>query len=179
MLVLVTGGSGSGKSAFAEQRLLEFGDAARFYIATMRCRDEESFARVERHRRMRSGKGFVTVECPLRLKDLVLPRKDANVLLECLSNLAANEMFDPDGSGDAALKSVEDGIDSLRKQCDNLLVVTNEIFSDGGRYDPQMEAYLRLLGRLNCDLAAMADEVVEVTGSIPLMVKRCGAENDD
>ena len=35
MLTLVTGGSGSGKSAFAEDRVLSFGDAQRIYIATM------------------------------------------------------------------------------------------------------------------------------------------------
>ena len=34
MLTLVTGGSGSGKSAFAEDRVLSFGDAQRIYIAT-------------------------------------------------------------------------------------------------------------------------------------------------
>ena len=42
MLTLVTGGSGSGKSAFAEDRVLSFGDAQRIYIATMHPFDEES-----------------------------------------------------------------------------------------------------------------------------------------
>ena len=41
MMVLVTGGSGSGKSAFAEDRVLSFGDAKRVYIATMQPFDEE------------------------------------------------------------------------------------------------------------------------------------------
>ena len=42
MLTLVTGGSGSGKSAFAEDRVLSCGDAQRIYIATMHPFDEES-----------------------------------------------------------------------------------------------------------------------------------------
>ena len=41
MLTLVTGGSGSGKSAFAEDRVLSFGDAQRIYIATMQ-KDRET-----------------------------------------------------------------------------------------------------------------------------------------
>ena len=52
MLTLVTGGSGSGKSAFAEDRVLSFGDAQRIYIATMHPFDEESHKRIERHQKM-------------------------------------------------------------------------------------------------------------------------------
>lgn len=63
MLILVTGGSGSGKSAFAEDRILSLGEAKRIYIATMHPFDQESFKRIERHRKMRAGKGFDTIEC--------------------------------------------------------------------------------------------------------------------
>ncbi len=62
MIVLVTGGSGSGKSAFAEDRVLSFGEARRIYIATMYPFDMESKKRISRHRNMRAGKGFETVE---------------------------------------------------------------------------------------------------------------------
>ena len=51
MMVLVTGGSGSGKSAYAENRVMQFGDASRIYIATMFPFDEESHRRIARHRR--------------------------------------------------------------------------------------------------------------------------------
>lgn len=50
MLVVVTGGSGSGKSAFAEETVLSFGEARRLYIATMQAFDEESHRRIRRHR---------------------------------------------------------------------------------------------------------------------------------
>ena len=42
MFVTVTGGSGSGKSAFAEEQILKFPEKNRLYIATMVCFDEES-----------------------------------------------------------------------------------------------------------------------------------------
>lgn len=175
MLVLVTGGSGSGKSAFAEQKLLSFGDGRRYYIATMQIFDDESRKRVERHRKMRSGKGFATIERPLDLAGTeYLPRGDGekvNVLLECLSNLAANEMFDQKGSGKDAFLIIESGIDSLLKQCDNLVVVTNEIFSDGITYDSETRAYMQLLGQLNVSLAAKADEVIEVACGVPVRIK--------
>ena len=96
MLVVVTGGSGSGKSAFAEDRVLSFGEARRIYIATMQAFDEESHRRIRRHRRMRAGKGFETIERYTELDELILP-KNCVVLLECMSNLVANEMFREDG----------------------------------------------------------------------------------
>ena len=58
MMILVTGGSGSGKSAFAEDQVVAFGEAERIYIATMFPFDEESRKRVQRHQNMRKGKGF-------------------------------------------------------------------------------------------------------------------------
>ena len=50
MMILVTGGSGSGKSAFAEETVLSLGEARRIYIATMQAFDEESHRRIRRHR---------------------------------------------------------------------------------------------------------------------------------
>ena len=53
MMVVVTGGSGSGKSAFAEDKIVSFGQGKRFYIATMHPYDEESHRRVKRQSRKR------------------------------------------------------------------------------------------------------------------------------
>ena len=58
MITLITGGSGSGKSAYAEQKVVEFGDFNRIYIATMYPFDEESHQRIARHRAMRAEKIF-------------------------------------------------------------------------------------------------------------------------
>lgn len=70
---LVTGGSGSGKSAYAEQQVLEAGDAPRYYIATMMPYGEEGRRRVEKHRRMRREKHFETIECYMDLKQVHVP----------------------------------------------------------------------------------------------------------
>ena len=62
MITLVLGGSGSGKSAYAEH-LLD-GKTNKYYIATMQVYDAEGEKKVARHRRLRAGKGFVTIEQP-------------------------------------------------------------------------------------------------------------------
>ena len=49
MMTLILGGSGSGKSAYAEDYLLRAaGDKKKYYIATMQIRDAEMQAKVER-----------------------------------------------------------------------------------------------------------------------------------
>ena len=173
MFIVVTGGSGSGKSAYAERRIAELSADDRFYIATMENRDEESRKRIARHRNMRADKHFTTVECPRDLQDVSLSG-NATVLLECMSNLCANELFagplmqDPEETA----RKIIAGVEKLCGQVKNLVIVTNEVFSDGMQADPWTESYLSCLGSINRSIAGMADEVVEVVYSVPVFQKR-------
>ncbi|RHQ96052.1 bifunctional adenosylcobinamide kinase/adenosylcobinamide-phosphate guanylyltransferase [Ruminococcus sp. AF21-3] len=171
MLTIVTGGSGSGKSAFAEDKVLAFGEAQRVYIATMHPFDEESHKRIERHRKMRAGKGFETIECYTGLKDVKLP-SGCVVLLECMSNLVANEMFEEQGAHEQTVKDIMSGIDELVRQAAHVVIVTNEIFSDAVVFDKEMASYLEYLGKINQAVALRADEVVEVVYGIPVYQKK-------
>lgn len=176
MLALVIGGSGSGKSALAEGLMVAFAAEKRYYLATMAVADDESRKRVQRHRNMRQGKGFETIECPVGLKQLTLPQT-GDVLLECMSNLAANEIFMPEGSGREACAQILEGVKVLQKQCRNLVIVTNNVFEDGMIYDRETENYLSILAEINCQLAAEADLVLEAVTGIPLVLKGVLPEN--
>lgn len=171
MVILVTGGSGSGKSAFAEERVLSFGDAKRIYIATMYPYDEESYKRIERHRVMRSGKGFETIECYTGLKNISVP-EGSTVLLECMSNLTANEMFHQEGAKEETVREIMQGIRNLSDHAGNLVIVTNEIFSEAMEYEGDTKRYQEYLGLLNQMISNMADEVVEVVYGIPIYIKK-------
>ncbi len=170
MLILVTGGSGSGKSAFAEDKVLFFGTAQRIYIATMHPFDNESYKRIDRHREMRAGKGFETIECYTGLKDVVLP-EGCVVLLECMSNLVANEMFEEQGAHEETVQTIMAGIENLLRQAAHVVIVTNEIFSDAPAFEREMNTYLKYLGRINQEIAKKADEVTEVVYGIPVYHK--------
>ncbi len=104
------------------------------------------------------------------------------MLLECLSNLAANEMFRNEGiwedSADKLAEKLVQGVRRLKEQADSLVVITNEVFSDGNRYDQTTETYIQALGKANCLLAAMADEVAEVVWGIPVKRKISGDPPD-
>ena len=165
MLILVSGGAGSGKSAFAESLVTASGLQNRVYLATMRVWDAESVRRVERHRQMRAGKGFATLECLENLAACPLPAGCA-ALLEDLSNLTANEFFGEGGRA-GAFDRVLAGIEYAAARAALLVVVTNELFSDGMDYDPDTLAYLDVLARLNRAVARRADQVYEVVCGIP------------
>ena len=60
MITLIMGGSGSGKSAYAEDyALAQAGESSKYYIATMQIYDAEWQRKEERNRTLRAGKGFV------------------------------------------------------------------------------------------------------------------------
>lgn len=170
MFLVITGGSGSGKSAYAEQCVLDFGPAERIYIATMYPFDEECDRRIRRHREMRRQKQFSTLECYTGLKEADIP-EDSVVLLECMSNLTANEMYQEGGAGERTVEEILAGIRYLQKRVRHLVVVTNEIFSDGIDYDSETVRYQSYLGQINSEMGRMADRVTEVVYGIPITVK--------
>ena len=65
--------------------------------------------------------------------EILQTKETGSVLLECMSNLVANEMYDPSGAGENAEESILAGIHKLQKVSDDLVVVTNEVFS--GQHD--------------------------------------------
>ena len=136
----------------------------------MQAFDEESHRRIRRHRHMRAGKGFETIERYTELDELFIP-KDCVVLLECMSNLVANEMFREDGFHPEVAEKITEGVKNLLSQAKHVVIVTNEIFSDGILYEKESEQYKKELGQINQKLAKMAEEVVEVVYGIPVWHK--------
>lgn len=175
MVVLITGGSASGKSAFGEEYMLRLNNTNRYYLATMQVYDDEGQRRVERHRMLRAGRGFVTIEQPFDIQRAAerMHRQDSAALLECMSNLTANEMF-RDGeicSENAVADKIIAETAALAEGLDNLVIISNNIFEDGIVYDEGTMRYLRALGNVNQRLAALADEVYEVVAGIPIKYK--------
>ena len=193
MITLVTGGSGSGKSAYAES-LLSSCEGIKYYIATMQIYDAEGEKKVERHRKLRAGKRFLTIESPMNVGKIEFAcageveqaqyRQEAerkvqgssekkSALLECMSNLTANEMFTKDGmkSEEEVVEKIVSDIQTLSQKLDNLVIVTNNVFEDGVIYDAGTMEYLKALGRINAALARLADRVAEVVVGIPVELK--------
>ena len=208
MLHMVYGGSASGKSSYAESFALSLqGDGRLLYIATMYPYkwntteiDPEMMQRIERHRAMRADKGFDTVECYRHVEHIMAKRQDV-LLLECMSNLLANEMYlependdgglaetmsevekagvDGNASSDMAetmspvSKKIVQALVDLSTRVQDLVIVTNDVFSDGGSltYDESTREYVKNLAEINCALAREAATVTEIVCGIPVKIK--------
>lgn len=174
MIHLITGGSGSGKSAYAEAWLTSYGPSGRkVYLATMQPFGEEGRQKIRRHQKLREGKGFETVECYRNLAQAAVS-KNGSILLECVSNLVANTLFRNDGTMEdpqKAYRQIIEGIRLIAKQTELLVIVTNEVHEDTDSYTLETEKYRLLLGRINQELGRMADQITEVVYGIPVPVK--------
>lgn len=170
MLTLLIGGAGSGKSELAESLLLQSPDTPRIYLATMEVFGAEGRARVERHRALRAGKGFETVERLTDLSSLSLP-SGCSALLEDLGNLTANELYRPDGAGPETEHAVLAGISHLLSFCRTLIVVSNEVFTGGTEWEGDTLHYLKVLAAVHRALARQADRVAEVVCGRPVWYK--------
>ena len=168
MRTLVIGGSASGKSSLAESLAMK-STAPFCYIATMMSQDEESLVRIKKHQAMRAQKSFSTVECYTGLAGLRLPPV-GTVLLECLGNLMANELFAPEGAGSQAVESILSGIIVLEAQCLDLIVVTNDVFAGGQDFQDDTMQYVETLGMLNREISQRFDCVIEVVCGIPIVL---------
>ncbi|MFR5954143.1 MAG: bifunctional adenosylcobinamide kinase/adenosylcobinamide-phosphate guanylyltransferase [Coprococcus sp.] len=203
MLHIVYGGSASGKSSYAESFAMSLqGEGRLLYIATMYPYkwntteiDPETMQRIERHRAMRADKGFDTVECYRHVEHIVAKRQDV-LLLECMSNLLANEMYLEQDSDDGGLaetmsevekagvgmsetlspvsKKIVQALVNLSTRVQDVVIVTNDVFSDGGSltYDESTREYVKNLAEINCALAREAATVTEVVCGIPVIVKK-------
>ncbi len=175
MIRLISGGSASGKSEYAEGLICHIRDESAepvrlVYLATMRSDCLEAVARIERHRHLRAGKGFFTIEYSNGF-DEVLSGIDENtaVLLEDLPNMLSCNMYTAGGeTDDKAPERVLDEIVQIAKSCGTLVIVTDDIFSDGNVYDESIELYRKALASLNIQLAMMAGGVTEVVAGIPI-----------
>ena len=177
MMILVVGGSGSGKSSYAEKTAVSLAQSGmkKYYLATMQVFDDEGRKKVDRHRKLRNGKGFFTIEQPVRISSALEKMEDGDraVLLECISNLTSNEMFSEKKAMTEiqVTENVIRDIKMLKEQTNHLVVVSNNVFEDGITYDETTTKYIRAMGKINQKLAALADRVVEVVEGIPVIIK--------
>ncbi|MCX7715570.1 MAG: bifunctional adenosylcobinamide kinase/adenosylcobinamide-phosphate guanylyltransferase [Clostridia bacterium] len=170
MMILIIGGAASGKSCFAEKLSFNLKKDKLYYIATMKAWDAECEKRIEKHKKQRAGKGFITVESPSRLADAALKLEKGSVaLLDCTGNLMANEMFDVKNAD--APENVMRGVMLFKKTLEHFVIVSNHIFSDGESYEEETMKYIKNMGILNQKIAEEADIVIEVCCGIPIILK--------
>lgn len=174
--ILVTGGSRSGKSLFA-QRLAESMDGPRAFIATCPVIDDEMRERIRKHQQSRRRGEWRTIEEPLDLAGaLEGARKHRVALVDCVTLWVNNVMHEARQRGKAVTESqmarrCKEALRACRAHSGTIIFVTNEV---GMGIIPENEMSRRfrdLAGRANQTIAAACDEVILVVCGQALTIK--------
>ena len=164
---LVLGGARSGKSRYAEQ-LVETAASCGTYCATAEPGDAEMAERIAAHR-ARRGPFWRTVEAPLALARAIAAEAapERPVLVDCLTLWLSNLLLAGRQWSDEAdrLRRV------LREVAGPVVLVSNEVGMGLVPETPLGRRFRDAAGRLNQDVAALADRVVFVAAGLPLVLK--------
>ncbi len=175
-ITLITGGCRSGKSRHA-QELAEQAGRKRLFIATAPVLDAEMRERVERHRKMRQGREWKTMEEQIDLPGCLRRAPAFDVLLcDCLTLWVNNLLFDAEKSGtliteDRITKLSREVCDAARNIPGRVFFVTNEVGLGIVPENKLSRLYRDLVGRCNQEIAAAANSVVLMVSGIPIQVK--------
>ncbi|MDN4072159.1 bifunctional adenosylcobinamide kinase/adenosylcobinamide-phosphate guanylyltransferase [Fictibacillus terranigra] len=186
MMIFITGGVRSGKSSFAEMSAIYHGKNEKrlHYIATNEHLDGEMDERIKRHQadRMNSGYRWKTWEQPRNIHELsdVYGKNDV-ILLDCLTNLVSNELFDGWKENrnqweDELFRSgvflkIMDGLRRLKKNSTAFIVVSNEVFQGLPCTDEGTFYFMQMLGKLHQQIVSEAHWVYQVEMGMPILRK--------
>lgn len=179
-VILVTGGSRSGKSKYAEGLYEQLDDV--LYIATAIITDEEMRDRVALHQKSRN-QNWTTVEQYKGLDEIVASYPEKNILLDCVTVMVSNLMFEIDTDIEkmsreqmdelekSMIKKLKLLMDQVRSKDKNIVLVTNEV---GCGLVPEYKLgriFRDIAGKINQQLALWSDEVYLVACGLPLRLK--------
>ena len=168
MIVYIYGGVSSGKSEYAEE-LISKRFENKIYLATMENTGSYAKQRIKKHLKQRADKNFFTVEEPKHLSNVNINCAD-NILLEDLTNLLSNNIFDENGMKSDSKEITEaifSDIIELEKRCNSLFIVGNDIFSTKRNQSKELDMFIDCLFSLHQKIIDIANRVVEVIYGLP------------
>ena len=180
-VVLVSGGSRSGKSLWAERLVRRHGGLTA-YVATSLVEDEEMARRVAVHRARRPAEQWDNYEAPQQAPACLDRLGGAGynaVLFDCLTVYASNRLFQlaelPPAEKEAALLAeVREMIEAAQRAACPVVFVTSEVGSGIVPMDPVTREFRDCMGLVNQLVASVADEVWLVACGLAIDLKRYG-----
>lgn len=165
MIILIVGGSKSSKSFYGERFANMLSSKGKlYYLATMNPYDLEDLKRIEEHIKNREEYNFTTIEQKSDLHNILHKFSSGDtVLLDSVTSLATNEMFMNENFNENISEKISKDIMDLSQTVNNLIIVSDYVFSDSIIYDSYTERFRRELGHINCNIAKLADSVIEAS----------------
>lgn len=175
-IILVTGGARSGKSSYAQQ-MAENVVGKRIYLATCpsdQSNDPEMQSRIDKHIEARKDRGWLTVEEPLTLAEVIDSHRQADVIMvDCLTLWISNLMhISAAGLTDSAMaENCREFLEAANGYAGILILVSNEVGLGIVPENVLARRYRDLVGLCNQLMAVEADEVFLVCCGLPLRLK--------
>jgi adenosylcobinamide kinase/adenosylcobinamide-phosphate guanylyltransferase len=168
-IILITGGTRSGKSQYAEQRIREMGGRS-IYVATAEANDEEMAQRIAEHRKRRANQ-WRTIEEPLELTQVLLAERGRTdcALVDCLTLWISNLLLRHDHK--YASEKVDELIEKLPELDFHLVFVTNEVGWGIVPDNSLARKFRDLAGWTNQRIAQAANEVILMVAGVPMTAK--------
>ena len=138
------------------------------YIATAEAHDSEMSARIAEHRQRRDGR-WRTVEAPLDLPGAIATHGSEGqaVLIDCLTLWLTNVML----AGQDLIAEQQRLITALSSADGPVVVVSNEVGFGIVPDNALARKFRDAQGRLNMQVAAIADRAVLIAAGLPLILK--------
>jgi adenosylcobinamide kinase/adenosylcobinamide-phosphate guanylyltransferase len=167
-LILIGGGSRSGKSRYALNLARKSGGRIAF-IATARAEDEEMRDRIRRHQEER-GPEFTTIEEPVELASRLISEASHfdTFVVDCLTLWLSNHLLAGEDDIPQRGRRLIEAAVAIQAR---VLLVTNEVGCGIVPENALARRFRDLAGALNQDAAAAAVEVYWMVFGIPLKVK--------
>ena len=166
-ITLIVGGARSGKSRYAEGSITSR-PGPWTYIATAQAFDQEMAARIAAHRASRVA-GWRTVEAPLTLPETMQreAKDGCPILVDCLTLWLSNLVL-TDGAIEAESKKL---LAVLGETGVPIVLVSNEVGMGIVPDNALARAFRDHQGRLNQQVAAIANTVVFMAAGLPMFLK--------
>lgn len=166
-LHLITGGSRSGKSRYAQELAREWSETP-IYVATAKIWDDDFAQRVTRHQQDRGPEWTVYEE---QRHVSRLPLAGQVVMIDCVTLWLTNFFLDTQHDVAQSLALFKQEIDALLALPGRFIVVTNELGMGVHAETAVGRAFTDLQGRANQYVARQADAVTLMISGLPMPVK--------
>lgn len=189
-IILITGGSRSGKSTFAQQ-LAESLSETRIYLATCPVIDGEMADRIEKHRIARQDRSWQTIEEEIdlvgalgqgegvwegRRKGEGEKQMQGVILVDCLTLWINNLLYQAERRGaslseEDIVAASQEVLQAARSREGTVIFVSNEVGLGIVPDHFSGRLFRDLAGRCNQVFAREADAVVFMVSGIPMWIK--------
>jgi len=178
-LILITGGTRSGKSEYARISA-EALPGPRAFIATCLAIDDEMRERIRKHQQSRLQSSWQTIEEPFDLAPTMRNHTQFNVyLVDCLTLWLNNLMYRARERGqtlseEQAAAMAEELVEACSSVTGSAILVTNEVGLGIVPENRDARLFRDLMGSCNQVIARAAEEVVLIVCGLPLKLKDGG-----